>query len=451
MLSVTSALPGGSVGSPFRGPALWASTVPFAIVAVLAEASLTLPPEAKSRWAILASVVLLLAVPAEFMLPWSRLPWWMPVLVPLTYTGSVLALLLATGPSSGVGVVILVPLIWTALFHRPWESACVVAAVVAVEVIVSVLPVTDSDSVIARRAILWALLGALVSVATHGLRERIRRSQRRSAQLQSRLRELTILADRDRIAADLRDKVIQRMFTAGMTLQSAASRTADPEVQRRIETSIDQLDQAVRLLRDAIFGLEQRPDGRRLRQEVMDLCGDLSPAPDITFSGPVDGIVIAGTRAQVIDMLRAALDPIRKSAVPARIGIAADDGSCRTVIEAGPVPGTATEDGQAGAFSGLRHRAAAAGLPIEIEEIPGGTRLAWNVPHHKPASGGPARGGRAAPAVARPPTLSSRNLYAESRRRSCHHPLRVIRWNGPRRQGLVTGTYEGGCDGRPAR
>jgi signal transduction histidine kinase len=285
-----------------------------------------------------------------------------------------------------VGVAILVPLIWTALFHRPWESACLVAAIVAVEVVTSMTPVMDSSSVIARRVILWALLGGMVSVATHGLRDRIRRSQQRSAQLQSRLRELTLVADRDRIATDLRDKVIQRMFAAGLTLQSAASRTSDPEVRQRIEASVDELDRAVRLLRDAIFGLEQRPGDRQLRQEVMDLCGDLSPAPEITFSGPVDGIVLPGTKAQLIDMLRAALDPIRKRSVPARIGIAADDGSCRTVIEAGPAPSRAGHDGHAGhagpalEFAGLRHRAAEADIPIHIEEIPGGTRLAWKVP-----------------------------------------------------------------------
>jgi signal transduction histidine kinase len=380
MLSATSAVSREPTDSPFRGPALWAKAAPFAIVAALAEASLALPPYNKSAWAIVVSIVLLVLVPAEFMLPWSRLPSWMSVLVPLTYTGSVLALLLAAGPTSGVGVVILIPLIWTALFHRPWESACVVAAIVAVEVITSVTPVMDSDSVIARRAILWTLLAALVSVATHGLRDRIHRSHHRSAQLQSRLRELTILADRDRIATDLRDKVIQRLFTAGLTLQSAASRTADGEVQQRIEASVDELDQAVRLLRDAIFGLEQRPEDRRLRQEVMDLCGGLSPAPEIAFSGPVDGVVVPGPRAQLIDMLRAALEPIRKDAVPARIGIAAGDGLFSTVIEAGPVPSIAREDWTARQFADLRHRAVEAGIPIAIEEIPDGTRLAWEVP-----------------------------------------------------------------------
>ena len=77
-------------------------------------------------------------------------PAWSPVFVPLVYTGSVLALILASGTTSGLGVVVLAPLIWTALFHRPWESACVVAAIVAVEVIISLTPVIVPDDVTIR-------------------------------------------------------------------------------------------------------------------------------------------------------------------------------------------------------------------------------------------------------------------------------------------------------------
>jgi hypothetical protein len=163
---------GRRAGYPFRGPGLLVRVGPFAAIAVLAEASLALPPGPASTWAAVVSVALLAAVAAAFLLPWSRLPGWLPVLVPLAYTGSVLALLLAAGTTSGVGIVILVPLIWTALFGRPWESACVVAAIVAVEVVISLTPVAVPDAVIARRVILWAALGAVISVA--GLLELLR-------------------------------------------------------------------------------------------------------------------------------------------------------------------------------------------------------------------------------------------------------------------------------------
>jgi hypothetical protein len=124
---------------------------PFAAVALLAQVSLALPPGPQSGSAVIASIVLLLATAGAFLLPWSRLPAWMSVLVPLLYTGSVLALILAAGATSGVGAVILIPLIWTALFHRRWESACVVAAIVAVELVISLTPVAVGNDVIARR------------------------------------------------------------------------------------------------------------------------------------------------------------------------------------------------------------------------------------------------------------------------------------------------------------
>jgi len=388
-LSGTSITPGQKAGSPFRRTGLWARVAPFAIVAVLAEASLALPASpasaTPSAWATLASVLLLLAAAAAFLLPWPRLPAWMTVLVPLAYTGSVLALDLAAGSTSGVGIVILIPLVWTALFHRRWESICVVAAVVAVEVIISLTPVAVPDAVIARRAIFWTSLGALISVATHGLRDRIRRSQERSEQLQSRLRELTVLADRDRIAADLRDTVIQRIFTAGLRLQSAASQTRSGEVRNKIGASIEDLDETVRMLRDAIFGLEQRPSDRGLRQEITDLCAQLSPAPEISFTGPVDAVA-AGTRGQLIAMLTEALGPVQQNAAEARIGIAVGDESFLTVIEAAPLngPQDKAQGLRTADFAVLRDRGTEAGIPVDIKAIPGGVRVVWQVPRELP-------------------------------------------------------------------
>ena len=335
LLSATSGAPGEKAGNPFRGPSLWPRVLPFAAVAVLAEASLALPPGPQSAGAVLASVLLLLATAAAFLLPWPRLPEWSLVLVPLLYTGSVLALILAAGPTSGVGIVILMPLVWTALFQRRLDSACLVVAIVAVEIIVSLVPVAAPAGTVLRRAIFWASLAVLISVATHGLRDRIQRSQDRTAQLQSRLRELTVLADRDRIAADLRDKVIQRIFAAGLTLQSAASQTSEREIKNKIGTTVTELDQTVRMLRDAIFGLEQRPGQRGLRQQIMDLVSDLSPAPEVSFSGPVDTALPAAAQDELISRLAAALSPDGQASAATRVTIAVDGDAFQTVIETG--------------------------------------------------------------------------------------------------------------------
>jgi signal transduction histidine kinase len=368
-------------GYPFRGPGLVARVAPFAAVAVLAEASLALSPGPQSQPALIASVVLLLATGAAFLLPWPRLPRWTSVLVPLTYTGSVLALILAAGVDSGVGMALLIPVLWTALFHHRWESGCVVAAIMIVVVIISLTPVVAPDAVLVRRVLLWGSLGTLISVAVHGLRDRIRRSQEERAQLQERLHEITVMEDRERIAAGLRDQVIQQIFAAGLALQGAASLTTEREVRRRVESSVADLDRAVRLVRQAIFGLEHEGAGRGLRRDVLDLCGSLTPAPEVTFSGPVDGALQPRARAQLLDMLHEALSMLDGQSVPARVSIAASDDACVAVVEAGLRPDVAAwNGGSAGELSWLRDAAARAGVSVDIESVPGGTRLAWRFP-----------------------------------------------------------------------
>jgi signal transduction histidine kinase len=379
-------------GFPFRGPGLLARVVPFAVVAVLAEVSLALPGSGvQSTPAMIASIVLLVAVAALFALPWRKLPAWATVLVPLTYAGSVLALILAAGATAGVGLVILVPLVWTALFHQRWESACIVVAVVAVEVVTSLVPVAADDAVIARRVLLFAALGTMISVATHGLRDRIAHSQRESAQLQEQLRELTVQQDRDRIAAGLQDEVIQRIFAAGLAMQSAASLSTQPGVRKRVEAATGDLDQVLRLLRDTVFGLEQRLRDRGLRQEIVELCGSISPAPEVSFSGALDGALHPGTGTWLVRLLREALVVIGPDAIPARIGVTTDDKACLTVIEATARPHAADVDWAAREHDGLVEQAARAGGSIDLEPIPGGVRYALRLPLDGTAPHGPSR------------------------------------------------------------
>jgi signal transduction histidine kinase len=378
-------IPGGASGSAFQEPGLLVRAGPFAVVAVLAEASLALPPGPQSPWAVIASAVLLLAVAAAFPLPWSRLPAWLPVIVPLAYTGSVLALILAAGATSGVGIVVLIPLVWTALFHRRWESACIVAAVVVVEVIISLTPVAVAGAVIARRVLLWALLGTLLSVATHGLRDRIARSQAERDRLQSQLREVTVIEDRERIAAVLRDEVIQQVFAAGLSLQGTADLTADAQVRRRIDATVENLDHAVRMIRDAVFGLgyPARRDG--LRQQVVALCGGLVPVPEISFSGQVDGAMSAQAQAQVVDLLRETLELIGPECVPSRVEITAGEDSCGVVIDAPSRDHLAEQAVSGQDFSGLLERASRLGSRPDVETIPGGVRFGWRIPLGRPA------------------------------------------------------------------
>jgi signal transduction histidine kinase len=365
--------------SPFSGPGLLARAAPFALVAVAAEASLALPPGTRAWPAVTVSLVLLAATALAFLLPWNRLPDWATVLVPLAYTGSALALTLAGGTVSGVGLVLLVPLIWTALFHRRWESACVVAAIVAAEIVISVVQ-SAADAVIVRRVLLWSALGALLAVATHGLRDSIRRSQEATARLQERVGELMVVRDRDRLAADLQSSVVRRIFAAGLSLQSVLAITTQTEVRRRAAASVADLDDAIRLLRQAIFGLENRMAPQGLRHQVLQLCADMSPVPEITFVGPVDEALLPEDAEGLLEMLRTALGLLGTPGGQTFISIEAGERLSVTVAGTGQPLLGGNGDGSTRDFAPVRERARRDGITIEIEPAPNATRVGWSVP-----------------------------------------------------------------------
>jgi signal transduction histidine kinase len=366
-------------GSPFSGPELLARVAPFALVAAAAEASLALPPGTQAWPAVTVSLVLLAATGLAFLLPWNRLPGWATVLVPLAYTGSALALTLAGGTVSGVGLVLLVPLIWTALFHRRWESACVVAAIVAAEIVISLVQ-SAPDAVIVRRVLLWGALGALLAVATHGLRDSIRRSQEATARLQERVGELMVVQDRDRLAADLQSSVVQRIFAAGLSLQSVLAMATQTEVRRRVEASVADLDDAIRLLRQAIFGLENRMAPQGLRHQVLQLCADVSPVPEITFAGPVDEALPPEDAEGQLEMLRTALGLLGTPGGQTFISVEAAERLSVVVAGTGQAPPGANGNGSTRDFAPLRERARRDGIAIEIQSAANGTRVGWSVP-----------------------------------------------------------------------
>ncbi len=204
-------LPGGgwlaAPDEPFQRPGLLRRISPFALGAFLAELSLALPPGPKSAPATVASVALLVVTAIAVLLPYDRLPPGTTVTAPVVYMGSVLALVLATGSSSsGVGIMIVIPLVWTALYHRPWESAVVVALIVAFEVVVSMVPEVATPSVFIRRVVFGLLLGAIVSGAVHALRQQLLRAlgderqlRRQTAAMTAAAQELTAILDPDRV------------------------------------------------------------------------------------------------------------------------------------------------------------------------------------------------------------------------------------------------------------
>jgi signal transduction histidine kinase len=356
------------------------------VVAVLAELSLIVPPGWASTPAAVVSLVLLVAVPAMMLLRRDRMPSWTPVLVPLAYAGSVLALLLTVGSTSGVAIVILIPLIWTGLYHRRWESACVVAAIVAVEITVSLVPVRVGDAVLFRRIVLWTALGTLISVATHGLRDSIRRAQEQRTRAEARLRELRVLEDRERIAADLQDRVVRRLHTAELALESAASMISGPRASRRIAAALQELDAATRVIRESVFGRGPHLGADlRLRQEIVRVCGEFAsagePPPEFSFRGPVDSALPGESARELLEALREALTAIGKQGRPAQVMVTAGDDVCLTVTAEPYAAPLAAPIDPAPDLDHLGSTSSHLGIPLRMEDTQaGGMRMTWRFP-----------------------------------------------------------------------
>jgi signal transduction histidine kinase len=246
--------------TPFSREGLRERLLPFAVLSAVAMVSVVLPHGGLRSWQQFGAgcALLALAAAAAFWVPWARLPAEAAVAVPLVYTASMLELTLSSGPTSGVGIVLLMPLVWSVLFHRRWESVWVLAAIVAAEAVISMVQSAPSVTLL-RRMVLWAVLGTVVMLAAHGLRERIRRAHERTTALQEQLHQLTVDQDRNRIAADLGATVIQRLCAAGLDLHSAATRVTDEPARQRLLNGVSELDQAIRQLRTTVYDLQ--PDG----------------------------------------------------------------------------------------------------------------------------------------------------------------------------------------------
>jgi diguanylate cyclase (GGDEF)-like protein len=115
-------------------------------------------------------VLFLALTAAALMLP-KKASRWVDLMAPLLYTGSCLALILAAGgSSSGVGLVVLLPILWAAIYLDLWKAFVVVLAVVAIEFVTTYSPVDLSDSIRLRREFAFLFIGAIIVLTVHEIR-----------------------------------------------------------------------------------------------------------------------------------------------------------------------------------------------------------------------------------------------------------------------------------------
>ena len=146
-----------------------------------------------------------------------------------------------------------------------------------------------------------------------------------NARLHGLVRDRALTEDRDRIARDLHDSVIQRLFAIGLSLQGTARLVERPEAVMRIGEAIEKLDETIRQLRKAIFDIELTINKEGLHPKVLDLVHELRPVlgllPQVSFSGPVDTVVGDSLVEEVLAVLREALTNVGKHARASQVVI----------------------------------------------------------------------------------------------------------------------------------
>jgi signal transduction histidine kinase len=204
------------------------------------------------------------------------------------------------------------------------------------------------------------------------------------AENQTSLRELEVLADRDRIARDLHDHVIQRLFAIGLAMQGTHRRAKTPAVSERLAEHIDALHHVIQDIRTAIFDLQADPDETpRLRsalhEVITELTEDTPLRTTVRMSGPVN-VVSPNLAEHAVAVLREAVsNAVRHSrADELAVTVSVDDDLVIDVTDNGVgIPDTVASSG----LHNLRQRAAAAGGRCTVERAAGGgTRLLWTAP-----------------------------------------------------------------------
>lgn len=211
-----------------------------------------------------------------------------------------------------------------------------------------------------------------------------------NARLQTKVQELALIEDRERIARDLHDSVIQRLFATGMSLQGTIRLVArDPAgAVERIEAAVDDLDLTVKHIRTAIFGLESsRLDRTGPRRRILDLvheaAGPLGFEPRVLIDGPLDLGLDDAVAGELIATLREALSNVARHARARHVDVSVvldDESLCLEVVDDGMgPPGPDVKRGKG--LGNMAKRAAQLDGTLELHPNPaGGTALVWRIP-----------------------------------------------------------------------
>ncbi|WP_406003460.1 GAF domain-containing protein [Streptomyces sp. NBC_00829] len=199
--------------------------------------------------------------------------------------------------------------------------------------------------------------------------------------------QLALLEDRDRIARDLHDLAIQRLFATGMTLQSAARLVEHAGAAERVQRAVGDLDETIKIIRSTIFGLRAREDetGPSLRARVARAVGEAGAAlgfpPRLSMEGLLDTDVPPAVADHIMAALGEMLSNAARHAQATRVEVslqATADEVVLTVTDNGKgIPA----DGRRSGLQNLGERAGSVGGVLDIRTpAEGGSRLIWRAP-----------------------------------------------------------------------
>lgn len=197
---------------------------------------------------------------------------------------------------------------------------------------------------------------------------------------------LAVSEDRERIARDLHDTVIQRLFATGLVLEGLSMAAPEP-LRQRARLAVDEIDTTIREIRTAVFALGRRSgDAVTLRDEVLELCAQaariLGSTPVLRVTGPVDSVTPDRVRPHVVATVREALSNVARHAHASKVTIdlSVDKDRLRLVVAdngTGLSEGGTTGNG----LRNLAERAELLGGTMVLRSRNGeGTELEWSVP-----------------------------------------------------------------------
>jgi len=198
-----------------------------------------------------------------------------------------------------------------------------------------------------------------------------------------------VFEDRDRIARDLHDQVIQRLYATGMSLQGVSARLGKSETGQRVSSSVDALDETIMQIRSAIFSLHSRPGGddTGLRAQMVDVVdqatGALGFAPALRMSGLLND-VRDEVGEHLLSVLREALSNAARHANSSKVDVTVEAGPELILVVRDNGIGI-TGSGHRSGLTNMADRAVMLGGTMRaVAAEGGGTMLEWRVPLQEP-------------------------------------------------------------------